>query len=447
MKTLQIVINIGLTVIIFLGLNGITCQENNQHVLARIEDEEIKTEDFLVTLPKGQSTENAEEINSRFQVHLMKLINKKLFIQEAKRRGFVEKVGPSFELSKKTMLVYKLKNKEIKEKAKVTQDEVNKLYDILPIEVYLRVIITTTQDDADLVEKQLKNGMSFENCAKKFSLHPSNLNGGDVGFGKLAFLQAPIRNALENLEPGAMASPIQTNDGYYIIQLVARKNVPVKSFAQEEVELRNFLEQQKYRELHQKFYDKLNSRLTYNQKALQVFNKRLDQITDEEKELWVVKKDETLMVRVKSLLPVMEKFNPAIGPELRTLTIKSEIEDDMIYEEAKHQGLDQDPTFKKELNRILDDLLYQAFYDEEITKKILVSEPEILAYYADQKSNYPGGWSESVRSLIYNRILQERKKEVEANLTQQLRNKTKIEINHRLLKSLVSSQITNKEIK
>jgi peptidyl-prolyl cis-trans isomerase C len=435
--------------LVIIGLLGMinSCQKARQPVLAKIGEAEIKVGDFISTLPKGQNLETPDEINSRYQSHLTKLINRHLFIQEAKRRGFTQKAEPSFELYKKTMLVNKLKNQAIKEKAKVTQPEVKKLYDILPVDVHLKVITVPTQAEAESVEKQLKEGTSFEDCARKFSRHPSGTNGGDVGFGKLAFLPAPIRNVLKTLKPGDLTNPIQTYDGYYIIQLVDKNQVAVKSFEAEEFELRKFLEQQKAKELHYQFFAQLNSRLTYNNKALQVFNQPVAEITEEEKELWVVKKDETLMVRVKSLLPVAEKFNPAIGAELRAITIKKEIEDDMIYQEAKQQGLDQDPAFIREMNNILDDLLYQVLYEEEIAKPTSVSESEILAYFDNNKSNYPTGWNESVRSIIQNRILTERKNSAEKLFTERLATNTKIEINQPLLKSLINSEKSEKEQK
>jgi hypothetical protein len=430
-----------------LVLCFISCQKVGQKALARVNSEEIKVEDFLSNLPKSTAIETPEEIFSRYQEFLDKLINRQLFIQEAKRRGLDTSIQTELELRKKTMLVQKLFEKEIFEKAKATPEEVRKIYEILPIDVHLRLILVKTQQEADLVEKQLQGGASFESCANKFSQHPTSKNGGDVGFGKLAFLPEPIRIAVENLKFGTITSSIKTEDGFAIIQLIEKKTAPIKSLGEEELGIRPFLEDQKARELHRQFFAKLNSRLVYNPKALQVFFKPVNLITDEEKELWVVKKDDSLMVRVGSLLHVAQRFNPGIGLELRTYTIKREIEDDLLYEDARRQGLGQEPSVKSELNKISDDLLYQTLYNEEVTNKVTVSDSEIVAYYNSQKGNYPGGWSESVRNLIRNRILTERKNNAEVNFVKQLRANSKIEINQRLLKSLVSSQKTKKETK
>ena len=117
----------------------------------------------------------------------------------------------------------------------------------------------------------------------------------------------------------------------------------------------------------------------------------------------------------------------------------------MLYEEALHLGLDQDPSVKISLAKDRDELLYQAFHNQAIDNKITVSDPEILDYYNKQSANYPGGWSESVKGLIKNRILSERKADAESNLIQQLKTKAKIEINQRLLKSLATSNKSKKE--
>ena len=107
------------------------------------------------------------------------------------------------------------------------------------------------------------------------------------------------------------------------MQLLEKKTEPVASPAEEELGIRAFLEQQKAKELHRQLFAQMDSRLVYNHKALQVFFKPVAQITDAEKELWVAEKDETLMVRVKSLLHVAETFNPAIDTALAHLCAKT----------------------------------------------------------------------------------------------------------------------------
>jgi len=425
----------------------VACQKTNEQYLAKVNGEAIKVDNFLSTLPKGRDIETPEETFFRYQENLQKLINRRLFIQEAKRLDLMTQVKNSFALSEKTMITQKLFDKEIIEKAKTTSEVIRQLYDILPISVHLRLITVARQPDADLVEKQLQAGETFQSSAYKFSQHPSSKNGGDVGFGKLAFLPEPIRKAVESMKPGEISPPIPTDDGFAIVQLIEKKAEPVGSLAQEELGIQAFLEQQKAKELHRQFFAQLNSRLVYNHKALQVFFKPVNQITDQEKELWVVKKDETLMVRVKSLLQVAETFNPAIDTALRIFALKRAIEDDLLYEEALHRGLNKEPPVKMELAKALDELLYQAFYNQAINNQITVSDPEILEYYNTQRTNYPGGWNESVKDLIKNRILTDQKNRAEANLVRQLSAKAKIEINQNLLKSLVNSQKPKKEKK
>jgi hypothetical protein len=445
MRNLKKLVFLLLVNVILMMILPVFCQKARQPYLAKVNDEKIGVDDFLASLPKGRDIETEEEAFSRYQQNLLRLINRQLFIQEAKRLGLATQIENSLETQKKALLYQKLYYQEVTKKAEPTPEEIQQLYTILPISVHLRLIMVPLKSDADLIEKQLQAGQSFQSCASKFSQHPSSKNGGDVGFGKLAFLPEPIRKTVESLKPGTISLPIQTEDGFAIVQLIEKKTEPVASRVEEESGIQDFLEKQKANELHRQFMAKLNSRLVYNHKALQVFFKPVDQITSDEQELWVAKKDDSLMVRVKSLLPVAETFNSAIDTTLRIYALQKAIEDDMLYEEALHLGLDQDPSVKISLAKDRDELLYQALYQQTIDNKITVSDPEILEYYNKQSANYPGGWSESVKGLIKNRILSERKAEAESNLIQQLKAQAKIEINQRLLKSLASSNKTKKE--
>jgi parvulin-like peptidyl-prolyl isomerase len=427
-------------IVLLLALISIPCQKTSRPILAKVNDEVILVDDFLKDLPKGQEIETEDAVLNRYQKHLNQLIDRRLFIQAAKAMGLKSEVKNSFELNKRTLLIQKFYSKAIMEKARATPKAIRKLYEILPTAVHLRLILVATEDDARLVCDQLKANVPFETCAFKFSQHPSGKNGGDVGFGKLAFLPEPIRHTVEDLKPGMVSQPIPTDDGFAIVQLLAKKTEPVGSLAQEENAIRSFLFQQKVKELHRQLLAQLNSRLVYNHKALQVFFKPIEQITDAEKELWVCKKDDTLLVKVKSLLHIAESFNPAIDTALRIYAIKREIEDDLLYEEARRFGLDKDPKVLDELNKIMDELLYQAYYNKTISDQITVSDQAILDYYNKERANYPGGWNESVKNLIKNRLATEAKSRAQDDLALKLREKAKIEINERLLKSLIRKE-------
>lgn len=436
-----------LVLILLLMLASITCQKDRQAILAKVNNEAISVADFLIELPKGQAIETEDVVFRRYQEHLNKLIDRRLFIQEAKKLGLKSEVENSFELSKRTLLIQKIYSKAIIENARATPEAIRQLYEILPLLVHLRLIVVVTEDDARLVTDQLNANVPFESCAFKFSQHPSGKNGGDVGFGKLAFLPLPIRQAVEDLKPGEISQPIPTDDGFAIVQLLEKKTEPVGSLAQESTTICSFLEREKAKALHRQLLAQLNSRLVYNPKALRVFYKPVEQITDTEKELWVCKKDDTLLVKVKSLLHIAETFNPAIDTALRSYAIKREIEDDLLYEAAQKSGLDKDPKVISELTKIMDELLYQAYYTKKISSQITISDEAILDYYNQQRANYPGGWNEAVKNLIKNRLATEAQNRAEAGLAAELRKKAKIQINERLLKSLVGLNKPRKEKK
>lgn len=79
------------------------------------------------------------------------------------------------------------------------------------------ILVEQSYEVEDLQNK-LKDGVSFEDLAKKFSRCPSGKQGGDLGsFGKGQMVPA-FETAAFGLAVGQISEPVQTQFGYHLIR-------------------------------------------------------------------------------------------------------------------------------------------------------------------------------------------------------------------------------------
>ncbi len=75
---------------------------------------------------------------------------------------------------------------------------------------------------AQLVQ-QIRQGAPFQAVANQFSQSPSAASGGDIGWVHASQLPPALADIVPNMQPGQVSDPIQTVNGYYIVQLRSRQ--------------------------------------------------------------------------------------------------------------------------------------------------------------------------------------------------------------------------------
>lgn len=78
-------------------------------------------------------------------------------------------------------------------------------------------------DEANQLLAQLHQGAQFQGVARQFSASPTAANGGDAGWVTPGELEPEVRDAIQNMRPGALSAPIPVKDGAYIIYLRDRQ--------------------------------------------------------------------------------------------------------------------------------------------------------------------------------------------------------------------------------
>ena len=93
---------------------------------------------------------------------------------------------------------------------------------------HARHILVTSQEAAQKVIDQLKKGGKFEDLAKKESIDSSKEQGGDLGWFSPSSMVKPFADAVAGLKKGEYTpSPVQTQYGWHVIQLIDTRETPV----------------------------------------------------------------------------------------------------------------------------------------------------------------------------------------------------------------------------
>ena len=91
-------------------------------------------------------------------------------------------------------------------------------------EVRASHILVKTRPEAVKIRKEIVNGdISFEDAAEKYSLCPSSVNGGDLGYFKRGQMVQPFSDVAFDLKVGKISDPVGTKFGWHLIKVVDKR--------------------------------------------------------------------------------------------------------------------------------------------------------------------------------------------------------------------------------
>ncbi|MFZ1376856.1 MAG: peptidylprolyl isomerase [Geothrix sp.] len=104
---------------------------------------------------------------------------------------------------------------------------------------------TEARKRLEAIQAELKGGKPFEELARLHSTSPSKATGGDLGWMNKGFLRASIEEAAVKLKPEQVSAPIETDKDFYLVQLIALEDSPVKGFAEVKAKILEKLQEPK----------------------------------------------------------------------------------------------------------------------------------------------------------------------------------------------------------
>ncbi len=274
-----------------------------------ITEDQLNTKMRLVTQQLKAAKQSIPPKNILRQQLLQQMINEKLQLQFAKRSGIrasqseitsavnriakqnkktlkemyqsIEQQGWTIKAFKQEMrteiIIQKLQGRDVASRINISQQELNDFIQVnfppgkttMP-EYHLAVItislpstpssqdVTNAKDRASKIVAQLNKGANFSKLAATKSTGTSVLNGGDLGWKKLAALPREYSKFVPTLKVGQVSDPIRTANGFDIIKVLSKRQSDIASSSRRK-EAQELLFQRQFAEELQTFLGRLRS--------------------------------------------------------------------------------------------------------------------------------------------------------------------------------------------
>jgi parvulin-like peptidyl-prolyl isomerase len=246
-----------------------TQKPSDSAAVAKVGSETITQEDIsreLKGLPEQiQRMFDGPEGMEKF---VNEMVKKEILYQEAKKKGLEN--SPEYKRKvadfQKLTLISVLLEKEIEDKAKVTDKEVKDYYEAHKNEfvangkVRASHILVKTEDEANKIFDQIKKGGDFAKIAREKSLDTGSAkNGGDLGFFSRGQMVPEFERVAFTLKKGEVSTPVKTAYGYHIIKVTDKKEGTLMDFEKVKDVLTQKMTAQKQKELFDSYMTTLKN--------------------------------------------------------------------------------------------------------------------------------------------------------------------------------------------
>ena len=246
------------------------CLESNKSdspVLAKVNKEAVTQDDFLKEVGRvpewARAQFEGQEGKDKF---LDEIIKRELIYQNALKmkldndKEYIDKV----EEFKKMTLISLVLQKEVEEKATVSEEEVKTFFDNneekfrIGTEIKASHILVETEDEAKDILDKINNGEKFEELAKAHSKDSgSAVNGGDLGYFGRGKMVPEFERAVMSLNTGEISSPVKTRFGFHVIKLTDIKEGEPANFEQSKGSIQKQLITTKRKQLFDSYIESL----------------------------------------------------------------------------------------------------------------------------------------------------------------------------------------------
>ena len=321
------------------------------------------------------------------------------------------------------LVIEKLEDEEVKSKVKITEDEMRKYYEehkdefVEPEKVRLTCITIQAEEGkeeeakkkAEEIFKRIKAGEDIKKIAKELSdkgenVGPGGRSGGDTGFfTRDTYPMAPeFTKAAFSLQPGQMYEGVLEQDirgtkYYMIFRCEERKPQRQKKFEEEDVQrkIRRRLKRQKEDELMKALVDRLRRKAKVKVYADRIpddpenFKGSAVELVLAEYE-WDGQKHRITLADVQESIEKLPRFkrDRYKGKEGIEKRLNEVIEEELKLREGESRRYDLDPEIVDKVVEYMNQLLVQKIVEEEIDKKVTVTEDEMRRYYEEHKAEF-----------------------------------------------------------
>ena len=405
---------LGLLMLIF------ACSNMDNDTLATVDGKSIPMEEFTSKNPATRfAGKDHDFIDSKIDEH----VRKALFSHVAVERGLGESediLDKKMKAEKRQMLQY-VYTKVILD-AVISDDYIKEIYDRSGTELNARHILLQFQGTSrsrsertkvealalmGQINDRLSKGEAFEDLATEFTDDLSGKSsGGDLGWFGWGKMVGPFQETAFSLKPGEVSNVVETDFGFHIIKLEAKREIERGDFEAE----KNSLKQQASREKGAELAQKANQFLEEQKRAagfevltenvhnfFMIYDKSgfkqgaMDEVLKKlnfEAPLFMLNGEglgsDWLIEEMKS---VDDGQKPRFTSENQMLSILDQmITQNLIISYGYSNNFEQDEDFASKIDALVERYALDAFMAKEVNANLTPSEDELMAFYEDNKT-------------------------------------------------------------
>jgi len=374
---------------------SLTSLLQREKVLAVVEGVPITEGDVMYTLQIAHRKKDLSGAGTLdLAQYIQKLINDRLIIEEAYRMGLDQ--NPQIQQAIRAYIlresVVRLHEEEIVKKVSVSEDDIINYYNQNYQQIHIKLIEVNTKKQAEEILKQLQEGADFEELAKRYSIHPSREEGGDIGTVKFGSLDFAIKEAISKLRPGEISGIIKNRSKYYVLKLEERKGAPEEEFDKVKNQIEKRLRKEKEKGRSNEYLKYLQSKadLTIHKDVLSAIKIG---------ELGQYLRDSRPVVEVDGAIltagEFSERFQTALSrrgvtanEKLRENIINNWIDRKLVDHEALSRHYERKPDLNRMIRRYKNQLIKKTFCQKVIIPQITLSEEILKDYYLRHQESF-----------------------------------------------------------
>jgi len=384
MKKIITYLNLLIILTVVLVFNNCASYDKKELVLATVNGEPITEGDLIYSLTISHRREDLSSAGSlNLSQYINKMIDDRIIIHDARYAG-IDKMPEVISALNNFILresVMKLREEEVLNKIVITDEEINEVYKKDYERFKFKVIELNSEDIANEVMLNLKNGAKFEDMINKYSMRSSKEQNNETVQTRNT-IPPEIYNAMSEIKPGEYTKPVKVSDKYYILLFLSKEEASKDEFDNLKETVKNRLRKQKEKEKGDECLEKLRAKVKI------FINKEL--LSDENKEII-----DGIVAEVDGEKLTMSDFKALKDQRLRLSAeniVKEWIDRKVIDHEALSRNYQNLPEIKDKIKRYQDQLL-KNIYIENLVKTVIIPriniDEEILKnYYSEHKKDF-----------------------------------------------------------
>ena len=379
-----LIIKLVTTLLIFmLALPSCT---NNDPVLIMVNEEKVTLNSFKDNYSQFlRHSLRKDNLKNRY-LQANTLIDERLITHFAhsNSKDYDDIIEPKLKKIEKQLLLNGYYKTIIKNNIKLESDFLRRLFVWSKTRIQARHLFAKSEKDIQKIKLRLESGDQWEAIASEiFQDKQLRSNGGNLGMIEIGDMDPAFEIAAFSLKDGEISGPVQTENGYSIIQVLGREYDPIiteKDFQHELTFLKNHAISLLSYPALDKYTKKIISDLgfVFDDTILNQFWRKFQMLKEEAKmsdlDKILVSFGNNRNWDVKTCLTKMEDLsarqrNNIYTKERLKLTVKGLIVRTVLLEKSIQLKIHESENFKDEFNRAKTHLLIQTVLSNELPMK------------------------------------------------------------------------------